>query len=136
MDAKNGELAWMSDGRTFCYGKIREGYSSYTCDQLPEKAPAPGLLLMLPGESDRVTSEDNAAEVRRVHFVIAEGGPQRFDHVKPGKGMGPVHQAVARFPSGRMVTFLTYDYPERGYEFAPEAEICRSDHKVCFPVPN
>ncbi|MFD0151109.1 hypothetical protein ACWGQ4_02540 [Streptomyces sp. NPDC055721] len=135
LDARNGELAWMSDERTFCYGKIREGYSSYTCGELPEKAPAPGLLLSLPGEHDRVTSEGNLDEVRNVNFVIAEGGPERFAHVKPGKGMGPVHQAVARFPSGRMVTFLTFDYPAHGYEFAPEAEICRSDQEVCFPIP-
>ncbi|MFD3947515.1 hypothetical protein [Streptomyces sp. NPDC058579] len=133
LDAKNGELAWMRDGRTFCYGKIREGYSSYTCGQLPETAPAPGLLLTLPGEHDRVTSEDNLDEVRNVSFVIAEGGPERFDHVKRSKGMGPVHQAVAKFPSGRMVTFLTFDYPGHGFELDPEAEICRSDQKVCFP---
>ncbi|MFC9730763.1 hypothetical protein [Streptomyces roseolus] len=131
LDAKNGELAWMSDGRTFCYGKIREGYSSYTCGQLPEKAPAPGLLLTVWGEHDRVTNGENNDEVRLVSFVIAEGGPARFDHVKRSKWTGPVHQAVARFPSGRMVTFLTFD---RAYgPIDPEAEICRSDRKICFP---
>lgn len=131
MDAKNGELAWMSDGRTFCYGKIREGYSSYTCGRLPEKAPAPGLLLTVRGDSDRAPSEDSLDEVRVVGFVIAEGGPARFDHVKRSKGTGPVYQAVARFPSGRMVTFLTFD---RAYgPIDPGAEICRSDRKICFP---
>ncbi|MEU3690457.1 hypothetical protein [Streptomyces narbonensis] len=78
-------------------------------------------------------SEGNLDEVRNVSFVIAEGGPKRFDHVKRSKGMGVVHQAVARFPSGRMVTFLTFDHPEHGWEFDPEAEICRSDRAVCFP---
>ncbi|MFD8012641.1 hypothetical protein [Streptomyces sp. NPDC058955] len=139
LDARNGELAWMSDGRTFCYGKIREGYSSYTCGRLPEETPAPGLLLTVPGEHDRVTSEENLDEVRNVSFVIVEGGPERFDHVRRSKGMGPVHQAVARFPSGRMVTFLTFDHPGHGWELDPEAEICRSDRKICFPsepVPN
>ncbi|MFI8370103.1 hypothetical protein [Streptomyces sp. NPDC085466] len=131
LDARNGELAWMADGRTFCYGQIREGYSSYTCGRLPEKAPAPGLLFTVWGEPDRAPSEDNLDEVRVVGFVIAQGGPARFDHVKRSKGTGPVHQAVARFPSGRMVTFLTFD---RAYgPIDPEAEICRSDRKICFP---
>ncbi|MFF5977026.1 hypothetical protein ACFY7C_36590 [Streptomyces sp. NPDC012769] len=131
LDAESGELAWMPDGHTYCYGKIREGYSSYTCGRLPEKPPAPGLLLTVPGEPDRVTTEDNLDKVRNVSFVIAEGGPARFDHVKRRKGMGPVHQAVARFPSGRMVTFLTFDRPYGPLD--PEAEICRSDQHVCFP---
>ncbi|MFI8421137.1 hypothetical protein [Streptomyces sp. NPDC085479] len=130
LDAENGELAWMADGRTFCYGKIREGYSSYSCGLLPEEPPAPGLLLTLRGEPDRVTSADNLDEVRVVSFVIAEGGPARFDHVKRGKGASPVHQAVAKFPSGRMVTFLTYDHPYGPLDL--EAEICRSDRRVCF----
>ncbi|GEB60183.1 hypothetical protein GCM10017674_77140 [Streptomyces gardneri] len=131
MDAKNGELAWMSDGRTFCYGKIREGYSSYSCGRLPEEAPAPGLLFTIWGEPDRVSNGENNAAVRVVSFVIAEGGPARFDHVKRSKETGPVHQAVARFPSGRMVTFLTFDRPYGPID--PEAEICRSDRKICFP---
>ncbi len=131
MDAKNGDLAWMSDGRTFCYGKIREGYSSLSCGQLPEEPPAPGLLFTIWGEPDRVTNGENNDEVRVVGFVIAEGGPARFDHVRRSKGTGPVHQAVARFPSGRMVTFLTIDRAYRPID--PEAEICRSDRKICFP---
>ncbi|MFD8010840.1 hypothetical protein [Streptomyces sp. NPDC058955] len=133
LDARNGELAWMSDGHTFCYGKIREGYSSYRCGGLPEEAPAPGLLLTVPGEPDRAPSDDNQDEVRVVSFVIAEGGAQRFDHVKRSKGTGPVHQAVARFPSGRMVTFLTFDRAYGWGPVDPEAEICRSDRKICFP---
>ncbi|MFE9138943.1 hypothetical protein [Streptomyces sp. NPDC007355] len=85
-----------------------------------------------------MTSEDNLDETRYVSFVIAEGGPKRFDHVKRSKGMGPVHQAVARFPSGRMVTFLTFDHAGHGWGLDPEAEICRSDRAVRFssePVP-
>ncbi|MEU9298840.1 hypothetical protein [Streptomyces sp. NPDC048266] len=138
LGAKSGELAWMSDGRTFCYGMVREGYSSFSCGLLPEEAPAPGLLFTVPGAPDRVTSEDNLDETRYVSFVIAEGGPKRFDHVKRSKGMGPVHQAVARFPSGRMVTFLTFDHAGHEWGLDPEAEICRSDRAVCFssePVP-
>lgn len=88
----------MADGRTFCYGMVREDTSSFRCGRLPEEAPAPGLLLTHRGDSDRVTSEDSLDEVRRVVFVIAEGGPKRFDHVKRSKGTGPVHQAVVRFP--------------------------------------
>ncbi|WP_237749514.1 hypothetical protein [Streptomyces sp. SS] len=133
LSAETGELAWMPDGRTFCYGMVRGGYSSFRCGRLPEEAPAPGLLLTHRGDSYRVTSEDNLDEVRNVSFVIAEGGPKRFDHVKRSKGMGVVHQAVARFPSGLMVTFLTFDYPEHGWELDPEAEICRSDRAICFP---
>ncbi|MDK9500861.1 hypothetical protein QEZ40_006886 [Streptomyces katrae] len=123
----------MPDGRTFCYGMVREGYGSSNCGLLPEEAPAPGLLVTVPGFTDRVASEDDFDKVRAVSFVIAEGGPKRFDHVRRSKGMGPVHQAVAKFPSGRMVTFLTYDYPGHGWEFDPQAEICRSDREVCFP---
>ncbi|MFB7339139.1 hypothetical protein ACFCZ6_03680 [Streptomyces hydrogenans] len=133
LDDENGELAWMSDGRTFCYGKIRKGYSSYRCGRLPEKPPAPGLLLTLPPEHDRVTGDDDLDRVRNINFVMAEGGPERFDHVKRSQGMGPVHQAVARFPSGRMVTFLTFDHPGHGWQLDPKAEICRSDRAVCFP---
>ncbi|MFB7372088.1 hypothetical protein ACFC0D_19850 [Streptomyces sp. NPDC056222] len=133
LSAESGELAWMPDGRTFCYGMVRGSYSSFKCGRLPEEAPAPGLLLTHVGDSDRVASEDSLDEVRRVVFVIAEGGPKRFDHVKRSKEMGPVHQAVARFPSGRMVTFLTFDHPGHGWELDPEAKICRSDRAVCFP---
>ncbi|MFE7584912.1 hypothetical protein ACFU5Y_25505 [Streptomyces gardneri] len=133
LSAETGELAWMFDGHTFCYGMVWEGYGSFKCGRLPEEAPTPGLLLTHQGDSDRVTNEDNPDEVRNVSFVIAEGGPKPFDHVKRSKGMGPVHQAVARFPSGRMVTFLTFDYLKRGGGLDPEAEICRSDRAVCFP---
>ncbi|MFJ2937912.1 hypothetical protein ACIO8G_34745 [Streptomyces sp. NPDC087219] len=131
LDARNGELAWMPDGRTFCYGKIREGYSSLNCGRLPDEPPAPGLLFTAAGEPDRDSSKENRDEVRFVSFVIAEGGPARFDHVKRSKEMGPVHQAVARFPSGRMVTFLTFDRPHGLLD--PEAKICRSDRQICFP---
>lgn len=133
LSAETGELAWMPDGRTFCYGMVREGYSSFRCGKLPEEAPAPGLLFTHTGDDDRAEREGDLDEVRRVVFVIAEGGPKRFDHVKRRKGMGPVHQAVARFPSGRMVTFLTFDHPVHGWELDPEARICRSDRAVCFP---
>ncbi|MFF2780364.1 hypothetical protein ACFVU3_36360 [Streptomyces sp. NPDC058052] len=72
----------MSDGRTFCYAGIREGHSSLGCGRLPGEAPASGVLFTVWGEPDRVTSEDSLGEVRVVGFVIAEGGPARFDHVK------------------------------------------------------
>ncbi|WP_328946854.1 hypothetical protein OG259_40650 [Streptomyces sp. NBC_00250] len=133
LSAETGELAWMPDGHTFCYGMVRGDYRSFKCGRLPEEAPAPGLLLTHPGDSDGVTSEDNLEQLRRVVFVMAEGGPKRFDHVKPRKQLGVVHQAVARFPSGRMVTFLTFDYPGHGWELDPEARICRSDRAICFP---
>ncbi|MFD9034426.1 hypothetical protein ACFVZW_25280 [Streptomyces sp. NPDC059567] len=129
---ETGELAWMPDGRTFCYGMIRKGYSSFNCGRLPEEAPAPGLLFTVPSDPDRVSSEDNLDQLRHVSFVIAEGGSKSFNHVKRGQGAGPVHQAVARFPSGRMVTFLTFDRPDQGV-LDPEAEICSSDRAVCFP---
>ncbi|MFE2009019.1 hypothetical protein [Streptomyces sp. NPDC059491] len=131
--AKSGDIAWLADGRTFCFGVAREGYSSYRCGRIPEKGPAPGLLVTVPYTHDRVTSEDDLDEARVVSFVIAEGGPQRFDHVKRGEGTSPVYQAVARFPSGRMVTFLTFDHRESGAPLDPDAEICRSDRAVCFP---
>lgn len=130
---KSGELAWMPDGRTFCFGLVREAHGSFTCGRLPEEGPALGLLVTVPVTHDRVTSEDDLDRVRNVSFVVAEGGPRRFDHVKRSKGTGPVNQAVARFPSGRMVTFLTFDRPGHGVELDPEAEICRSDRAVCFP---
>ncbi|MEU7070044.1 hypothetical protein AB0B30_04230 [Streptomyces narbonensis] len=133
LSPETGEIAWMPDGRTFCYGMVRQETSSFRCGRLPEKAPAPGLLHTHRGDSDRGTSEDNLDEVRDVSFVIAEGGPKRFDHLKRGKGMGAVHQAVVRFPSGRMVTLLTFDQPGYGSGLDPEAEICRSDGAVCFP---
>lgn len=31
LSAGTGELAWMADGRTFCYGMVREDTSSFRC---------------------------------------------------------------------------------------------------------
>ncbi|MFB6829915.1 hypothetical protein [Streptomyces hydrogenans] len=121
----------MSDARTFRYGKIREVCSSYRCGRLPEEAAARGLLFTAWGEPDRVSNGENDDEVRVVSFVIAEGGPKRFDHVRRSKDMGPVHRTVARFPPGRMVTFLTFDRPYGPLD--PKAQICRSDREACFP---
>ncbi|MET9951995.1 hypothetical protein ABZ135_10670 [Streptomyces sp. NPDC006339] len=39
LDAKNGALAWMPDGRSFCYGQIRERYSSSRCGRLTYDCP-------------------------------------------------------------------------------------------------
>ncbi|MFD7961982.1 hypothetical protein ACFV5J_14395 [Streptomyces zaomyceticus] len=132
LDDESGELAWMPDGRTFCYRMVRGTYGSSRCGRLPEKGPAPGLLFTVTGDHDRVTHEDDLDRFRVVSFVMAEGGSRTFDHVARGRGAGPVHQAVARFPSGRMVTFLTFDRPGLG-ELDPKAEICSSDRAVCFP---
>ncbi|MFE9138947.1 hypothetical protein [Streptomyces sp. NPDC007355] len=43
----------MSDERTFCYGKILDGYSTLSCGRLPEEAPARGLLFTIRGEAER-----------------------------------------------------------------------------------
>ncbi|WP_234344415.1 hypothetical protein [Streptomyces sp. WM6372] len=132
VDAENGELAWMPDGRTFCFVLVRRGMAASTCGPLPEEAPAPGLLLKRAGEPDQALDQGKEVQARMVSFVMAEGGSRRFDHVKRASDAGPVNQAVARFPSGRMVTFLTFDRPYGPVD--TEAEICSTDRTVCFPA--
>jgi hypothetical protein len=131
VDDENGELAWMPDGRIFCYIMMRRSTATSVCGPLPDKAPAPGLLLIRRGEDDQVMEQGKEDQIRMVSFVIAEGGSRHFDHVKRASGAGPVNQAVARFPSGRMVTFLTFDRPYGRID--AEAEICSTDRTVCFP---
>ncbi|MGY0021042.1 hypothetical protein ACVHNB_18910 [Streptomyces sp. YJ-C3] len=131
VDDDNGELAWMPDGHTFCYALVRRAKTTLVCGTLPDRAPAPGLLLVRRGDPDQVLEQGKEGRTRMVSFVIAEGGDRHFDHVGRAAGAGPVNQAVARFPSGRMVTFLTFDRP-----YGPinsKAEICSTDRSVCFP---
>ncbi|MYW70129.1 hypothetical protein GTY65_39660 [Streptomyces sp. SID8379] len=130
-DDTTGELAWMPDGRTFCWLMVRRSKTTSACGSPPDKAPAPGLLFVDSGTPDQILEEGKEDQVRMVSFVIAEGGSRHFDHVRRASGAGPVQQVVSRFPSGRKVTFLTFDRPYGPID--SKAEICSADRKVCFP---
>ncbi|WP_418961174.1 hypothetical protein [Streptomyces tritici] len=81
LDATTGELAWMPDGRTFCYAMVRKDCRPLTCGRVPEEPPAPGLLFTIPLDHDRVTSEEEKDQLRLLSFAMSEGGSRNFDHV-------------------------------------------------------
>ncbi|MEU8524120.1 MULTISPECIES: hypothetical protein [Streptomyces] len=129
--AGTGDVAWMPDADTYCLVSIRERGSDRECFQLAAKRKPQGYVhvgraaphgLGIQSEPHRLWLTVSVVENTRGSFAFTNGTPEHAP---------PVQQATLRFPSGRTMTFVTYEFPE-AVHLPRDAEICSAGRAVCF----
>ncbi|MGW6980954.1 hypothetical protein ACWGE1_16115 [Streptomyces sp. NPDC054932] len=129
--AGTGDIAWMPDANTYCLATIRERASDRQCFGLAAGRKPQGYVHV--GRS-RPHGLGGLAEPPQMWLTVSvvenTGGPFAFTGGTPEHAT-PVQEATVKFPSGRTMTFLTYDFPE-GQSFPRDAEICSPGRAVCF----
>ncbi|AWW41923.1 hypothetical protein DN051_39270 [Streptomyces cadmiisoli] len=129
--AGTGDVAWMPDANTYCLVSIRERGSDRTCFGLAAKRKPQGYVHVgrltphgLSGAADRHQLWLNVTVVENT------SGPFTYTGGTP-KHATPIQESTVRFPSGRTMIFLTYEFPEATH-IPRDAEICSNSRTVCF----
>ncbi|UUU44215.1 hypothetical protein [Streptomyces sp. NBC_00162] len=121
----------MPDANTYCLVSIRERASDRQCFGLAAKRKPQGHVHVGRGAPHGVGS---AAEPHRLCLTVSvvenAGGPFAYTGGTPEHAT-PVQEATVKFPSGRAMTFLTYEFPE-AVSIPMDAEICSPDRAVWF----
>lgn len=123
-----GDLAWMPDANTYCLLSIRERASDRQCFGLATKRKPQGYVHVGRGRPHGFAEPGQMWLT--VSIVENAGGPFAYTGGTPEHAT-PVQEATVKFPSGRTMTFLTYEFPE-GRSIPPDAEICSTGRAVCF----
>lgn len=126
-----GNVAWMPDANTYCLVSIREQTSHRQCFGLAAKRKPSGYVHV---GNTLPQGLGDLAEPPQMQLTVSvvenTSGPFSYTGGTPEHAT-PVQEATVKFPSGRTMTFLTYEFPER--ESIPmDAEICNAGRVVCF----
>ncbi|MEV7523585.1 hypothetical protein [Streptomyces sp. NPDC091371] len=126
-----GDVAWMPDANTYCLVSIRERGADRKCIGLPAQRKPRGYVnvgraaphgLSVQGGPTQMWLTVSVVENTDGPFTYSAGTPQHAT---------PLQEGTVRFPSGRTMTFLTYEFPE-ATSIPHDAEICSPDRTVCF----
>ncbi|MFF9199349.1 hypothetical protein ACF09L_29505 [Streptomyces sp. NPDC014779] len=129
--AGTGDLAWMPDANTYCLVSIRERASDRQCFGLAKERKPQGYVHVGRGAPHDLGSQAEPHQLwLSVSVVENTSGPFAYKDGTPEHAT-PVQEATVRFPSGRTMTFLTYEFPE-GINIPMDAEICSTSRAVCF----
>uniref|UniRef100_A0AAU2K1T8 Uncharacterized protein n=1 Tax=Streptomyces sp. NBC_00049 TaxID=2903617 RepID=A0AAU2K1T8_9ACTN len=126
-----GDVAWMPDANMYCLVSIREQGADRQCFELAAKRKPQGYVhvgrssphgLGDPTQPHRMWLTVSIVENSSGSFAYTGGTPEHATEVE---------EATVKFPSGRTMTFVTYEFPERT-SIPIDAEICNTDRTVCF----
>ncbi|MFE2578813.1 hypothetical protein [Streptomyces sp. NPDC059378] len=120
----------MPDADTYCQVSIRELGSDRRCFGLSPKRKPQGYVHVGYGAPHGLGDPEGHQMWLSVSVVENTPGPFAFTGGTP-KHATPLQEATMKFPSGRTMTFLTYEFPE-GESLPMDAEICNVGRTVCF----
>ncbi|MFH8837601.1 hypothetical protein [Streptomyces sp. NPDC017868] len=129
--AGTGDLAWMPDADTYCQVSIRERGADRECFGLAAERKPQGYVHVGRAAPHGVGDQAGPPVMwLTVSVVENAAGPFAFTGGTP-EHVTPPREATVRFPSGRTITFVTYELPERT-EIPTGAEVCGPGRVVCF----
>ncbi|MGW8767375.1 hypothetical protein ACWGN5_33290 [Streptomyces sp. NPDC055815] len=126
-----GDLAWMPDADTYCLVSIREQAADRRCFGLAHERKPRGYVHVGDAAPHGMAGSEGPPDLWLTVTVVENtAGPFVFTGGTP-EHVTPLREATVRFPSGRTITFVTYELPE-GTEIPTGTEICGAGRTVCF----
>ncbi|WP_157901057.1 hypothetical protein [Streptomyces davaonensis] len=126
-----GDVVWMPDANTYCLVSIREQGSDRQCFELAARRKPQGYVHVGRSSPHGVSDQAEPHEMWLTVSVVENSrGPFAFVGGTP-KHATSVQEATVKFPSGRTMTFLTYEFPE-AVSIPMDAEICNVGRAICF----
>ncbi|MFF1400862.1 hypothetical protein ACFVZD_44960 [Streptomyces sp. NPDC058287] len=129
--AGTGDVAWMPDANTYCMVSVREDGWDHRCFDLAAKRKPHGYVHVGTSTPHGVGRSSHPHRMwLTVTIVENVSGRYAYTGGTPEHAT-PVQQATMKFPSGRTMTFVTYEFPERR-PIPMDAQICNTGRSVCF----
>ncbi|MEV6703039.1 hypothetical protein AB0M68_38965 [Streptomyces sp. NPDC051453] len=129
--AGTGDVAWMPNANTYCIVSVREEASDRQCFDLPAKRKPHGYVHVGTSTPHGVGSSSHPHRMWLTVTIVENASePYTYTSGTPEHAT-PVQQATVKFPSGRTMTFVTYEFPQRR-PIPRYAKICNTGRSVCF----